>query len=197
MPKYILSDAKHLAAVKKQQYRHQLPPLALVVFAFLVNFALPNFNLRYPSLSMAIIAMVWFSYVGACFRIKQRIPVLEGDLLLSPLTGRVRHIKRSSDMNQLKVFKYAIDIVEIRSPHASSEWDGDSLKLNYKGHNLSFRFEAKELIRFPESSMEAGSLIGMLIGKGSYTINLPLDLSLPVKAGDISEAGLTILHESI
>jgi hypothetical protein len=193
MPQYHISDAKYLAVIRKNQYRHQIPALALLVLSFLIKFALPAFNLRYPALGLAFLAMIWYMYIGACFRYKQRIQVYEVETLLSPITGRVRVLKSSSDLSYLKVTKHALDIVEIRSPHSSAEWDENNLKLNYRGHNLIFRLDGKEIIRFEDASMEAGNLIGMFIGAGSYSLSLPKPLEFDLNVKDICEAGTTAL----
>jgi hypothetical protein len=189
---YLLSDPKYLRIIKRNQYRHQIPALALLVIAFLLNFAFSTY-LRYPAMALAFTAMIWYMYVGACFRFKQRIPAYEEENLLSPLSGRVRLLKTSSDISYLKISKHALDTVEIRSPHSSSVWEGDTLTVNYQRHNLIFRFEGKELIRFEDASMDAGSLIGMLIGNGSVSISLPRPLVSDLKPKEICEAGLTCL----
>lgn len=193
MPQYHISDARYLAVIRKNQYRHQIPALALLVLSFLIKFALPAFNLRYPALGLAFLAMIWYMYIGACFRYKQRIPVHEEETLLSPITGRVRVLKSSSDLSFLKIAKHALDIVEIRSPHSSAEWEDNNLKLIYQGQNLIFRLESKEIIHFADASMDAGNLIGLMIGSGSCSISIPKPLEINLKPNEICEAGTTAL----
>ena len=193
MPKYILSDPQQISLIKKLQFQHQIPSLALVVIAFLLNLLMPNFNMHYPSLGLALIGVIWYMYVGLCFRFKQRIPALDSTALLSPITGRIRYVKTASDISQLKIGKSAVDLVEIRSPHADCMWEGETLKLVYQGCNLTFRFEANKLIRFENANMAAGHVIGVFSGAGSCYLSLPKPLNTGLRPKELCEAGLTSL----
>ncbi len=165
----------------------------MLVLSFLVSFAIPLFGFHYPSLVLSLIAITWYLYVGVCHRFKERINVPDGDLLLSPITGRVRFLKTSSGISLLKIAKNPLDLVEIRSPHATSTWEDDTLKVSYQQHNLIFRFEAEQLIRFEDASMEAGSPIGYIVGKGTVSISIPNPLHTVLKVKDICEAGLSAI----
>jgi len=187
------SDTAILGKIKKAQYRHQIPALALLAVAFFANFFLSSFNMRYPSLTLAVIAMGWYMYVNACFRFRHKIVVPQEGVLLSPITGRVKSLKRSSDLYQLKINKSSLDLVEIRCPHESAMWDGNNLKLNYQETPLILRLEANELITFADVPMQPGNIIGMLVGGGTCSVNLPNTLVTDLKLKDICDAGQTAL----
>lgn len=193
MPTLIVSDTAILTKIKMSQYRHQIPPMALLMIAFFINFFLSEYNMRYPSLALVIVAIAWYLYAGFCFRFRANIPAPEAGLLLSPLTGRVMSLKRSSDLYQLKIAKSSLDMVEIRCPHESAVWEGDNLRCIYQEVPLIFRFEARELVRFESANMQPGNIIGMLVGSGTYSINLPTTLETHLNRKDICEAGQTAL----
>lgn len=193
MPEYILSDPKLLSQIKKLQYRQQIPPLALLIIGFLISFVIPVFNLRYVSLAICLAAIIWFLYLGACFRYRNRIPRPSGDDLLSPVTGRIKKVKSALDAYQLVISKHALDTVEIRCPHSSSRWDEERLKLEYRGQSLSFRFDAEKLIRLEEAEMKPGEVIGLMIGSGTCQIILPRSLPCTLPSHTLCEAGTTPL----
>lgn len=193
MPESILSDPKLLSQIKKMQHRQQLPPLALLAIGFLIGFVIPDFNLREVSLVLCLIAIAWYLYVGACFRYRNKIPLPPSEVLLSPLSGRIQSIKSALDNYQVKISKHALDTVEVRCPHSSCQWDEDRLKLEYRGHSLSFRFEAKQLVKLENSEMQPGAVIALLIGAASCQIILPRDLPCDLPQHAICEAGVTPL----
>lgn len=193
MPEIIYSDPKVLSRIKKMQYRSQVPPLALLILSFLISFVFASFNMRYPSLILSLISLVWFMYLRACYRIREKIPTPETDALLSPLTGKVGSLKRSSDLYQLKISKSFIDVVEIRCPHESAAWEGEALKVVYQEIPLVFRFEAENLHIFPKSEMKPGNTIGVIIGNAKCSISLPQSLVTRLKPGEICEGGVTTI----
>jgi hypothetical protein len=190
MPKTIITDPKYLSIFKKKQIRQQIPSLALLALSFLIGFIVPMFSFRYPAIILTLAAIVWFKYVETSYRFKQRIDVPDGDLLLSPITGRVRFLKSSSDISLIKIGKSVIDLIDIRSPHASCVWDADTLKVNYRGQNLIFRFDAEHLHRFEDASMDAGNTIGYIVGSAVCSISIPKPLQSGVKLKEICMAGL-------
>ena len=194
MPKQITTEIEYLTQIKKRQIRQQIPPLALLVLSFLVGFVVPSFG-HYPALIIAIIAVIWYMYVGTCHRFKEKIKVPDGDLLLSPVTGRVRSLKTSSDISLLRIDKSFIDLVEIRCPHASCEWEEDKLRVNYHGQSLIFRFEGEHLIRFVDAVMEAGNTIGYIVGNATCSISIPKPLQTKLKPKEICMAGLSVILE--
>ncbi len=191
MPEIIYSDPKLLMRIKKMQYRSQIPSLALLILSFLISFVFASFNMRYPSLFLSIVSLIWFMYLRVCYRIKEKIPAPNPENLVSPVTGKVSSLKRSSDLYQLKIAKSFLDVVEIRCPHASAVWDGEALRVEYQEVPLVFRFEAANLQIFPESEMKPGNLIGMIVGKAMCSISLPQSLVSKLKPGDICEAGVS------
>ncbi len=191
MPPLIYSDPNVLTRIKRMQYRNQLPPLALLILSFLIGFVFASYNMRYPSLALSLIALVWYLYVGNSYRIRQKIALPETDEVYSPLTGKVHSLKRSSDLYQLKIAKSFLDVVEIRCPHESALWDGDALRFTYQGTPLVFRFEAKHLNRFEEREMKPGNVIGMISGTAICILNLPQSLVTKLKPGDLCESGVT------
>ncbi|PKN73441.1 MAG: hypothetical protein CVU50_01625 [Candidatus Cloacimonetes bacterium HGW-Cloacimonetes-3] len=193
MPKTLITDIKYLRLIKKRQLQQQIPPLALLALSFLVSFAVPLFAFHYPSLVLSFIAIIWYLYVGICYRFRERIVIPDGDLLLSPITGRVRFLKTSSDISLLKISKSPLDLIEIRSPHASSTWEEDTLRVSYQQHNLIFRFDAGHLIRFEDAPMDAGNTIGFIVGSGTVSISLPNLLHTDLKVKDICQAGLSAI----
>lgn len=193
MPEMILSDPKLLAQLKKQQYRRQLVPMALLVLSFLIGFIVPNADLRYVSITMSVIAVSWYAYEGMCHRFKNRIPRPETEELLSPITGRVKQVKSSMDTYQLKIGKHALDCVEIRCPHPSCSWEDSSLRLEYQGQNMVFRFEGGHIEKVSPLVMNPGEVIGFFIGSGSCNLILPRTMPCLVKPHDVCEAGITPL----
>jgi len=191
MPEILKSDISILLKIKKQQYRNQLPPLALLVLAFLISFFFSAYNLRYLSWGLSLIAFVWYLYVGFCHRYKEKIPAPEEGALLSPLTGKVRSLKRSSDIYQLRISKSFLDSVEIRCPHTSAEWDKDALRVVFRDAPLVFRFETEHLVKFAETEMQPGNIIGMIVGSAVCSLNLQQNLMTALKPGDICEGGFT------
>ncbi len=196
MPKKIITDPKYLAEIKRQQIRQQAPPLALLALSFLTSFAVPLFWFHYPSLILAIIAIAWYLYVGFCFRFKEKISIPDGDIVLSPITGRVVVRKTSSDICMIKIHKAQIDLVEIRCPYQGSFWEDDCLRLNYNGHNLVFRFEGARVHKFDTAEMEAGNLIGYIYGSASVAISIPQPLHTVLQQKELCEAGLTAILEA-
>lgn len=193
MPNFIYTDLHLLNRIKKMQYKSQLPALALLVLSFLISFFFASFNMRYPSLFLSIISLVWFMFISACFRQRQKLPVPEEGKLLCPLTGRVRSLKRSSDLYQLKISKSFLDVVEIRCPHESAVWDGDLLRVVYQDTPLVFRFETEKLVRFPEQEMQPGNVIGMISGSAICSLSLSQSMMTTLKPGDICEGGQTTI----
>lgn len=193
MPEYILSDPKLLSQIKKLQYRQQMPPLALLIIGFLISFIIPFFDLRYVSLAICLAAIAWFLYVGACFRYRNRIPRPTQDDLLSPITGRIKQVKSAQDAYQVVISKHALDTVEIRCPHASSHWDEQRLKLDFRGQSLVFRFDAEKLIKLEEAEMKPGEVIGLLIGSGNCQLILPRSMPCTLPSHTLCEAGATPL----
>ncbi|MDD2228890.1 MAG: hypothetical protein PHY48_05730 [Candidatus Cloacimonetes bacterium] len=195
MPKQVITEINYLTKIKKRQIRQQIPSLALLALSFLIGFIIPSFG-HYPALVFAMIAIAWYLYIGACHRFKERITVPDGDLLLSPVTGRVKSLKTSSDISLLKINKSVIDLVEIRCPHASCVWEEDKLRVNYHGQSLIFRFETEHLIRFEEAVMETGNLIGYIVGSGDCYISIPEPLQTKLKPKEICMAGLSVILEN-
>lgn len=193
MPQYILSDPEILSQIKKLQYRQQVPPLALLIIGFLISVIVPIFDLRYLSMAICLAAIIWYLYVGACFRFRNRIPMPDHQGLLSPLTGRIKHLKSTTDAYQLVISKHALDTVEIRCPLAGSRWEEDKLKLDFEGNSLAFRFEAEKLIKLDKPEPKPGEVIGLLIGKASCQIILPRSKPCILSSHTLCEAGITEL----
>lgn len=193
MPKTIITDSQLLTELRKAQIRRQVPPLALLAISFLVSFLLPLLLFHYPSMVIAITSVIWFRVVAATFRCKHQIAVPDGDLLLSPITGKVRSIKSAPDYTLVRISKSMIDYVEIRSPHDSAEWEGDTLKLKYKGHNLIFRFETNSIKRIESADMQAGNIIGYIIGSAVCSVSIPRELSIAMKPKELCDAGLSVI----
>lgn len=170
-----------------------MPPLALLIIGFLISFLIPYFNLRYVSWAICLAAIIWYLYVGACFRFRNRIPVPSSDDLLSPLSGRIKQVKSALDSYQLVISKHALDTVEIRCPHSSSIWEEDRLKLEFRGNSLSFRFDADSLIKYEDAKMQPGEVIGLLIGKCNCQVILPRSMPCILPSHTLCEAGSTPL----
>lgn len=196
MPKKIISDPKYLAEIKRQQLRQQAPPLALLALSFLTSFAIPLLWFHYPSLILALIAIAWYLYVGFCFRFKERIHIPDGDLLLSPITGKVVYRKTSSDICLIKIHKSRIDLVEIRCPYPGCNWEEDTLRVSFQGYNLIFRFEGAKPQKFLTAEMEAGNLIGYLNGTATVSISIALPLQTALQQKELCDAGLTAILEA-
>lgn len=193
MPKTIITELKLLNELKKQQIRRQVPSLALLALSFMISILLPLFFYHYPSLILAILSFVWFRVVAANFRCKQKLIIPDGNLLLSPVTGRVRSIKTAPDYTLVRIGKSPIDYIEIRSPHDSAQWDNGTIKLQYMGHNLIFRFDSSHLQQIDSTDMQAGNIIGYIIGSAVCSISIPRELALEIKPKTICDAGLTAL----
>lgn len=191
MPNFIYIDIHLLNRIKKLQYKAQIPALALLVLSFLLSFFFATFNMRYPSLILSIISLTWFMYVSACFRMRQKLPIPEPGQVLSPITGKVKSLKRSSDQYQLRIVKSFLDVVEIRCPHESAEWEGNALRLVFGETPLVFRFDTDNLVRFPEQEMQPGNVIGMISGSAVCSLNLSQSLMTALKPGDICDGGQT------
>lgn len=193
MPSNISIDPKLLTRIKRMQYRSQIPPLALLVLSFLISFVFASYNMRYPSLILSLISLIWFMYLRACYRIREKIAAPKTEQLLSPITGKVSSLKRSSDLYQLKIAKSFVDVVEIRCPHGSAFWEGENLRVVYQEVPLVFRFEAVNLHIFKEIDMKPGNPIGMIVGNAMCSISLPQSLVTMLKPGEICEGGVTTI----
>ncbi len=196
MPKKIISDPKYLSEIKRLQLRQQAPPLALLALSFLTSFAIPLFWFHYPSLILALIAIAWYLYVGFCFRFKERISIPDGDVLLSPITGKVGYRKTSSDICLIKIRKTQIDRVDIRCPYTGCTWEEDTLRVCYQEQNLVFRFEGAKLHKFNAADMVAGNMIGYIYGSATVSLSIPLPLQTSLQQNELCDAGLSVILES-
>jgi hypothetical protein len=191
--KYQLSDGSALLRIKREQFKHQIPALLLLLCAFLLNIILPGTDLMVPALVVALAAIAWYLLVGAGFRFRQRIPIPPPESVVSPLQGKVNYIRSNDDITLVNIRKTFLDMVELRSPNDACRLEEGVLSLNTPSGKVSFRFNIRQIRYFDEPDYATGNLIGLLAGNGSCTITLPRALSLAIKAGDTLDAGDPIL----
>ncbi len=190
---YLLSDGNSLLRIKKAQFRRQIPALALLLVAFLLSVIFPRARLYTPALILALAAIAWYLFVGACHRFKQRIPLPEPHALVSPIQGKIRYIRSNNEITLIKIGKIMLDGAEIRSPHQDCRLEDGSLTIPTPEGKISFRFNIKRLTWFPQPDFSAGNIIGMLVGNGSCTITLPQAPELRVSEGQPIDAGDTLI----
>lgn len=196
---YLLSDADDLRRIKFAQFRAQVPALVAVAVAIALKTIFPNardwiYNL---SLVLAIAAIVAYFFIGLCFRFRQRIPLPVENALLSPIEGKIDHIRGSGDVTLLTVRKNLLDSVELRSPHSSCQLEDGVLSLNTVAGKISFRFNFSQIQWFVEPDFSAGNIIGMVLGNGSCSVVFPGKPDLSVQAGSPIKAADLLMEEII
>ena len=188
--KYLLSDANSLRQIKFAQFRAQVPALLLVAVAFALKAIFPNTgNWLYTiALALAILGIVVYVFIGLCFRYRQRIPLPPETALLSPIEGRIEHIRGSGDITLLAVRKNILDSVELRSPHSDCQLENGELWLATEAGKINFRFNFNRIQWFAEPNLSAGNIIGIVSGSGSCSVIFPGKPGFSVQPGDAVKA---------
>lgn len=193
---YLISDPDELRRIKFAQFRVQVPALIVLALAIILNRIFPHAgNWIYSvSLTLAIGALVAYFFIGLCFRFRQRIPMpLEG-ALISPIEGRISRIVHDGSNTVLTIRKGILDSVELRSPHSDCSLEDGTLSLETPAGKIQFRFNFQRIQWFVEPNMQAGNLIGMVVGKGSCTVVLPGKPELTLQQQEAVKAADTLLE---
>ncbi len=195
--KYLLSDADALRRIKFAQFRAQMPALLLVAVAIALKSIFPNTGnwLYTVALALAILGIVIYFFIGLCFRYRQRIPLPLENALLSPIEGRIEHIRGSGDVTLLTVRKKLLDSVELRSPHSACHLEDGELWLDTAAGKISFRFNFSHIQWFVEPDLSAGNIIGIVGGTGSCSVIFPGKPGFSVQPGDPVQAADPLISQ--
>ncbi len=194
--KYLLSNADALRLIKFAQFRAQVPALAIVAIAIALKTFFPAAgNWLYTlSLVLAIAAVVLYFFIGLCFRYRQRIPLPPEEALLSPIEGKIDHIRGSGDITLLNVRKTIFDSVELRSPHSACRLEDGMLHLDSEAGKISFRFNFRQIQWFVNPDFSAGNIVGMVVGSGSCSVVFPGKPEFDIQAGDTVKAADPLIN---
>ena len=171
--KYIISDPQALKQIKLYQYIWQ--GISVVVIA--AGFVLGTLT-RLHTLASAIVGLGVgvFMISGLTHRYKNKIPVPDANMFVSPLQGRLRYARQNEDVTVINIARIFLDTPEIRSPHPKASIEDGALKLKTDQGDIDFRFNNTKVQWLEEPNLERGSVIGTLKGQGSCTISIPTAL---------------------
>lgn len=168
--KFILSEASTLRRIKLHQYKLQILPVLLIMIAFMLG---SNSMLYVPAVVLAALGAGLFLLVGAAHRFKQRIPIPEADMFVSPIQGKLRYVRGNDEITVVNIARIFMDSVEIRSPHPDAVIEDGQLRVPSAQGNITMRFNKARVTWFPEPDFTRANVIGMIWGHGSCTISIP------------------------
>jgi len=195
--RHLLSDADALRRIKLAQIRAQLPALAVVAVAIALKAIWRHSGqwLQGFSLALVLAGIILWIITSLLFRCRQRIAPPAADALLSPIEGRIEHIRGSGDVTLLTVRKKLLDSVELRSPHSACHLEDGELWLDTAAGKISFRFNFSHIQWFVEPDLSAGNIIGIVGGTGSCSVIFPGKPGFSVQPGDPVQAADPLISQ--
>jgi hypothetical protein len=193
--KYLLSDATSLRRIKFAQFRRQFPSLLLLALALAMNAIFPVVKSTYIPLGLAVIAIIWYLFVGQSHRFRQRIAIPPENGLTSPIQGKIGFIRSNDDITLFNIHKVFIDSCELRSPQDACSLENNELHLDTLAGKIIFRFNFQHLTWFPDADFTTGNIIGMVTGNGDCTITFPGIPNLSFQAKDPIDAGEILIED--
>ena len=172
-PKYILSEPQALKQIKLYQYIWQ--GISVVVIAS--GFVLGTLT-RLHTLASAIVGLGVgvFLISGMAHRYKNKIPVPDANMFVSPMQGKLRYARQNEEITVINIARIFLDMPEIRSPHPKTVIEDEALKVKTDQGVIDFRFNKVKVQWLPEPNFERGNVIGTVRGHGSCTISIPTPL---------------------
>lgn len=191
---YIRNPYPLLKQIKRKQYLRQIPAILVIIAGICLQYWFPHGGfLFYPALIIALGGIAWDLWILGNFRYNDKIARPEEGLIVSPLEGKIKFVRKTQDLTLINISKTFLDELEIRSPHADCVLEDEMLKLHLPAGTITFRFNANELVWFDRPDFSAGSLIGMMVGSGSCTISLPQGLESKLKEGADISGGQSVI----
>ncbi|MGI6198070.1 MAG: hypothetical protein ACOYIS_02940 [Candidatus Cloacimonadaceae bacterium] len=168
--KYILSDPQALKQIKLYQYIWQGISVVIMAIGFILGMLT-----RMNTLSSVIVGfgVGVFLISGMAHRYKNKIPVPDADMFVSPIQGRLRYARQNEEVTVINITRIFLDTPELRSPHPKACIEGETLKVNTEAGDIEFRFNNLKVEWLPEPNFERGNVIGTVKGHGSCTISIP------------------------
>jgi len=190
---YIVTDVKILGQIQRQKYRRLILPIAAILLALIISYLLRNLDfIYYPLLVLTVSSFVWYGYIMTNFRTKGKIVEPEPELLVIPIEGKIKSLRSNEEVHNIRIAKAFLDVIEIRAP-ISGEFtrDGNNLIIKSGNDRINYLFHGHGIAWLDVRNPVAGQVIGLLIGKGSCTINLPASYELQVADSQIVFGGET------
>ncbi len=180
-PEILVTDAKILHKIKFMQIKRQLVPMLIIFLLILVSvFWKQGFN-KTIMLALSLAAFAWYLFERALFRTREKIAAPQANAFVSPLSGRVKSIRQSSDATLVTLTKSLIDVVEVRLPYPDLQKENEShwLFQTRKG-NINVRIQAGKITYLGDTLIH-GSVIGTIRSGATLTIQVPSTIEVLVK----------------
>lgn len=126
--------------------------------------------LRYFGYGLTALSITYYFLIGLRYRFDKSIKTPSDNLVYFPMDGSLSEIKESAESLWLMINKSSIDSVAIRAPHRLCRWDGNQLVIDEIGMRISF--DSGNLQRFDDEGFAPGNIIGMIVGKASYEVQM-------------------------
>jgi len=168
--KFILSEASALRRIKLHQYKLQILPVVLIMVSFILG---SNPMLYIQAVVLAALGAGLFLLIGTAPRYKQRLPIPEANMFVSPIQGMLRYTRGNEDTTVVNIARIFLDSVEIRSPHPDAVIEDAQLRVPSPHGSIMLRFNKTRVTWFAEPDFTRGNVIGMIWGHGSCTISIP------------------------
>lgn len=168
--KYILSDPQALKQIKLYQYVWQGISVVIIAAGFILGMLSRLHNLASALVGLGVGV---FLISGMAHRYKNKIPVPDKNMFVSPIQGRLRYARQNEELTVINISRIFLDTPELRSPHPKARIDKDTLKVETKAGTIEFRFNNLKVQWLPEPNLERGNVIGTVKGHGSCTISIP------------------------
>ena len=168
--KYILSDPQALKQIKLYQYIWQGISVVIMAAGFILGMLS-----RLHTLSSALVGLGVgvFLISGMAHRYKNKIPVPDKNMFVSPIQGRLGYARQNEELTVINISRIFLDTPELRSPHPKTCIKNDTLVVETKAGTIEFRFNKLKVQWLPEPNFERGNVIGTVKGHGSCTISIP------------------------
>lgn len=192
---YVVTDYKILRQIQRLKYRRLLLPIFVILLVLIIAFFLRGRDiLYYPLLLITMAAISWYGYVMTCFRTKGKINETEPASLLIPIEGKIKSLRSNEEIHSIRITKAFLDVIEIRAPMTGSfSREGENLIVETDEGKIYFLFHGDNITWFDDPEPIAGKVIGIIIGRGTCTINLPAAYQPQVADGQIVFGGETII----
>lgn len=192
---YITTDYKILRKIQRRKYSRLILPIIAIFLALVITYLMSSRDyMYYPLLALTVASFIWYGYIMVSFRTKGRIVEPEPEMMVIPIEGRIKSLRSSEEMHSIRIVKAFLDVIEIRAPVSSGfTREKDSLIIRTGTEPIHYLFHGNGILWFDVSEPTAGQVIGLLIGKGYCTINLPATYQLQVADSQIVFGGETTI----
>lgn len=172
--KYILSDPQALKQIMLFQYIWR--GISVVIMA--LGFFLGTFTGLHTPFSIVVgVGVGLFLTSGFAHRFKNKIPVPDEHMFVSPIQGKLRYAHQNEETTVININRIFLDLVEIRSPHPNAFIEDGMLKVKAKNGTITLRFNKLKVRWLPNPDFARGMVIGIIRGHGSCTISVPTIIS--------------------